>query len=214
MIRLWSPSLVASLVVWSGFCAPAAAQVVGPVAPPRQAEGFAAWVTAAGDNRGLPFAIIDKASADVVVFDANGRLQGSGPALLGVARGDDVAAGIGDRRLSTINPDERATQAGRFFARFGTSAEIPDVLWIDYKTSLSLHPVITTNPAEQRLRRLESPSAEDNRITFGCINVSAAFYADVVRRVFGGASGIIYILPETRRLEEVFPTFAAQPPNL
>ena len=50
-------------------------------------------------------------------------------------------------------------------------------------------------------------SADDNRITYGCINVAAPFFEDVVRSVFRDAIGVVYILPETRSLTDVFTTF-------
>jgi hypothetical protein len=54
---------------------------------------------------------------------------------------------------------------------------------------------------------LRSRTPEDNRITFGCINVPAPFYADFIRPIFGEAGGIVYILPEITPVEEVFPNF-------
>jgi len=72
-----------------------------------------------GDNRGLPFVIIDKVAAEVFVFGADGQLKGLAPALLGLARGDRSAPFVGDRELSRIRPQERTTPAGRFDAGFG-----------------------------------------------------------------------------------------------
>ena len=169
------------------------------------------WVIASGDNGGLPFVIIDKVAAEVVVFGADGQLWGAAPALLGFARGDDSAPGVGDRDLSSIRPEERTTPAGRFIAGFGPADGGQTVLWVDYATAISLHQVVTTNREEQRLQRLQSPDPEDNRITYGCINVSAAFYEDVVRPAFTGTNGVVYILPEATPLNEVLPSFQAQP---
>ena len=70
----------------------------------RDAQHVADWVVDSGDNRGMPFAIVDKIDAKVFVFDADGRLRGAAPALLGMARGDDTIPGIGDRKLSDIRP--------------------------------------------------------------------------------------------------------------
>jgi len=67
--------------------------------------------------------------------------------------------------------------------------------------------VITTNPKEHRLARLQSPTPKDNRITFGCINVPAAFFQDLVLPSFSGPGGMVYILPEKKFLIEVFPAF-------
>ena len=84
-----------------------------------QTRHMADWVMDSGDNRSLPFAIIDKMDAKVFVFDAHGRLRGAAPVLLGIARGDYTVPGIGDRKLSDIRPEERTTPAGRFVASLG-----------------------------------------------------------------------------------------------
>jgi hypothetical protein len=136
-------------------------------------------------------------------------LKGAAAALLGIGRGDDSVAGIGQRQLATITPAERTTPAGRFEAALGHDFE-QDILWIDYETSLSLHRVIIGNPSDHRAARLLSNSVLDNRISFGCINVPAAFYDDVVVPAFTATVGIVYILPETRPLRAVFAIPALQ----
>ena len=170
---------------------------------------LADWVESTADNGDKPFAIVDKVAARIFVFGADGRLRGSAPVLVGLARGDDSAAGIGDRALSAISPDERTTPAGRFVATFGRASGDKTVLWVDYADSISLHPVVTTNPQEHRLRRIKSAAADDHRISYGCINVPARFYERVVLKAFRSAGGIVYVLPDTRSLDEVFPAFAA-----
>lgn len=200
-------------VIWAGAPRPAAARAAETAKPAAASETvtkLANWVIASGDNSGLPFVIVDKVAAEVFVFRADGRLRGAAPALLGFAKGDRSAPGIGDRQLSTIRPRERTTPAGRFLAGFGPAKGDGKVLWVDYATAISLHAVVTANPKEHRLERLRSPTPKDNRITYGCINVSAGFYEDVVRRTFTGTSGVVYILPETKPLDEVFPAFRVQ----
>jgi hypothetical protein len=177
--------------------------------PTSEADRLATWVVASRDNRGLPFAIVDKVAAEVRVFDAEGQLQGVAPALLGSAFGDDSAPGVGDRELSDILPEERTTPAGRFMAAYGPATGGKKVLWVDYATAISLHPVVDTNRAEQRPSRLRSPSPDDNRITYGCINVAAPFYDEVVRPTFSGTEGVVYVLPEATPLKQVLPAFAA-----
>ncbi|MEA3003265.1 MAG: hypothetical protein QOH81_2053 [Sphingomonadales bacterium] len=161
------------------------------------------WVAASGDNRSLPFMIVDKVNARVFLFDARSRILGAAAALLGLGRGDDSVAGIGQRRLATMGPDERTTPAGRFEAALGHDLE-QDVLWIDYDAALSLHRVIVGNPTDHRRQRLGSATPFDNRISYGCINVPAAFYDKVVIPAFQGTVGIVYILPETKKLGDVF----------
>jgi hypothetical protein len=83
------------------------------------AKKVADWVVDSGDSQGVPFVIVDKAEAKVYVFDADGRLRGAASALVGLAQGDDSVPGIGERKLSTILPEERTTPAGRFVAALG-----------------------------------------------------------------------------------------------
>ncbi|MDB5471659.1 MAG: L,D-transpeptidase [Caulobacter sp.] len=165
---------------------------------------LAAWVLATGDSQGLPFLIVDKVAARVFAFDGQGLLWGTAPALLGAARGDDLVGGPADRPLSAIVPSERITPAGRFVAARGGNLAGKNILWIDYAAAISLHPVVVGLPAEHRQQRLASPTAQDNRISYGCINVPPAFYDKVVRGLFAAGVGIVYILPETRSLETVF----------
>lgn len=168
---------------------------------------IADWVVASGDNHGLSFVIVDKVQARTFVFYPDGRLRGAAAALVGLARGDGSLPGIGQRKLSDISPAERTTPAGRFVSSLGADLGAKDVVWVDYDAAISLHRVITSNPKEQRLRRLATATPLDNRITWGCINVPAAFFDTVVEPAFTGASGVVYILPEVRSLREVFPAY-------
>ena len=168
------------------------------------------WAVASGDNQGRPFIVIDKPAAEVFVFDAGGALLGSAPALLGSALGDDSAPGIGDLELADIPMDQRTTAAGRFIAHLGPAKGMSSVLWVDFTTALSMHPVITSNADEHRLERLKSPSPDDRRITHGCINVPARFYRDTVRKTFTSTEAVVYILPDVKPLGEVFPQFGLQ----
>lgn len=162
------------------------------------------WVTASHDNHALPFVVIDKVNAKVFAFDAAGVLRGTAPALLGMAIGDDSVPGIGQRKLATITPPERTTPAGRFKASLGQDFE-QDILWIDYDAALSMHRVIVGRRIDNRAGRLASPTPSDNRISYGCVNVPAKFYDDIVKPLFTGTIGIVYILPEVRPLRSVFP---------
>ena len=171
------------------------------------ARHVADWVVDSGDNHSLPFAIVDKTDAKVFVFDAEGRLHGAAPALLGLARGDDAVPGIGDRPLSTMRPEERTTPAGRFVAALDRNLHGKEILWVDYDDAISMHPVITTKPQERRAQRLATPTPLDNRISYGCINVPPKFFETVVRPAFTGTNGIVYVLPETRPVRAVFASY-------
>ena len=84
-----------------------------------------------------------------------------------------------------------------------------NVVWVDYDAGISLHRVVSSNPKEQRLQRLATSSTRDKRISYGCINVPVAFYDRVVEPTFTGTSGVIYILPEVRSMQAVFPAYDA-----
>lgn len=183
--------------------------------PSREARHVARWVVHAGDNhngdrRLLPFVIVDKQHARLFVFEADGRLRGAAPALLGAGIGDTAPAGIGNRALSSIAPRERTTPAGRFLSALGVGARNEDVLWVDYEGAVAIHRVITTNPKERRLQRLASATPRDNRISYGCINVPANFYDEVLRPAFAGTYGIVYVLPETSSAQKVFASYEVE----
>jgi hypothetical protein len=78
------------------------------------------------------------------------------------------------------------------------------ILWVDYEQGISLHPVRSVDPLERRLERLASPSVEDNRISYGCINVPHAFWTELVQPQFQSTMGVVYVLPDTKPLKDVF----------
>lgn len=182
----------------------------GQEAPSPESRKLADWVVDSANNGNLPFMIIDKREARVFMFDAQGQLRGATAALLGLAVGDHSVPGIGERKLSSIRPEERTTPAGRFVASLDRDIHGHEVLWVDYETALSLHRVVKGHPKERRAERLASPSPMDNRISFGCINVPVKFYESVVSPSFTGTNGIVYILPETRSAREVFGSYDVQ----
>ena len=165
---------------------------------------IADWIASTNDASGHSFVLIDKREAQLYVFDADARLSASTPVLLGGARGDDSVPGIGNRQISAVLPDERTTPAGRFLGERGHNARGEDVIWVDYDAAVSMHRVLTSNPEERRLERLATPTSDDNRISYGCINVPVDFYEAHIQPTFAGAPAIIYVLPEVRSVSEVF----------
>lgn len=168
---------------------------------------LAGWVVAARDSQGYPFAVIDKAAAQVLVFDGDGRLRGAAPGLFGSAVGDHTAPGVAGLALREIPGRDRTTPAGRFVGGFGPSIDAGRVLWVDYDSAVSIHPTATGVPAERRVERLASPSPDDNRITHGCINVSPEFFEQIVSPTFE-RGGVFYILPDEAPIAKIFPEFA------
>ncbi len=173
---------------------------------------LAGWVVASRDSQGYPFAIMDKAAAQILVFDGDGRPRGAAPGLFGSAIGDHTAPGIAGLALREIPGRDRTTPAGRFVGGYGPSSDAGRVLWVDYESAVSIHPTATGVPAERRAERLASPSPDDNRVTHGCINVSPEFYERIMRPTFQ-RGGVFYILPDAAPLSETFPEFAQSRAN-
>lgn len=168
---------------------------------------LAGWVVASKDSQGYPFAIMDKAAAQVLVFDGEGRLRGAAPALFGSASGDHTAPGVAGLALRAIPGRDRTTPAGRFIGGYGPSIDAGRVLWVDYDSGVALHPITTGVPSEKRAERLASASPDDNRVTHGCINISPTFYEQIVRTTFE-RGGVFYVLPDKASMAETFPEFA------
>jgi len=175
-------------------------------APTRDVRSVARWVLLSHDNRDAPFLIVDKRDARVFVFAADATMTASAPVLLGAARGDLSVPGIGQRPMNQIRPYERTTPAGRFVGEAGRNLQGEDVVWVDYDAAVSMHRVRATNASERRLQRLATPTPDDNRISYGCINVPAAFFDAHVHPLFAdGRRTMIYVLPDSLSLRAVFP---------
>lgn len=170
----------------------------------RESSRLANWITLHNNNQNMPFIIVDKPAAMVFVFNARGKLQGSSPALLGLSIGDETNPDTVNKPLSQISPEERITPAGRFNARLGKNASNQLILWVDYHDAISLHPVRSVSPKERRLRRLSTPDSNDNRISYGCINVPKKFFDKVVTPSLLKYQAIVYVMPEVHAIGTVF----------
>ncbi|MEO6321764.1 MAG: L,D-transpeptidase [Polaromonas sp.] len=197
---LWIP--VAGTAAAPVGSSPTAGQAEALAGPDR--HQLTAWIRTTGNNQSQPFAIIDKKAAMLHVFDGAGNPRGASPVLLGMAVGDDSVPGIGERKMSEIRPDERTTPAGRFVSEPGRNLQGDDIVWIDYEAAVSMHRVRSGNKAERRLERLATPTPSDNRISYGCVNVPAAFYDALIKPLFGMQPAVVYVLPETRSASAVF----------
>ena len=128
-------ALSAGLVCSGAFAPGAVAQPLDEVAAGQDVSenvtDIAGWVLATDNNRGLPFAVVDKNAAQILIFDAEGKLKGLAPVLLGSAAGDGSAPGVGDRELKDIPAEDRTTPAGRFLVGYGPATGGKTVLWVD-----------------------------------------------------------------------------------
>jgi hypothetical protein len=213
-------TLAAPLLWWTRTSAPAAPVVTAPptaratvdfagTEAPLDVRQLAGWAVASRDHGSAPFAVIDKRRTHLYVFDEVGRLRGETPILLGYAPGDDSVPGIGQRPIEQVRPDERTTPAGRFDTASGRNLLQENVIWVDYEAAVSMHRVRATDPRERRLERLASPGSDDNRISYGCVNVPVAFFDNVAWPTLGARAAVVYVLPEVKTFEQVFPQAAA-----
>ncbi|MEO6281034.1 L,D-transpeptidase [Roseateles sp.] len=148
----------------------------------------------ARDSR--PFAIVDKRTATLSVYAADGRLVGRTPALLGLTPGDAEPASARGKAPSTLASHERVTPAGRFEAMPGRNLSGERVVWFDYGANLAIHRLRPAPEAQRRPERLVSAKLQDRRITLGCVVVDPAFFDAVVLPTLGNGTSLVYILPE------------------
>jgi len=164
------------------------------------------WVLESGDHQGQPFAIVDKRDARIYVFEAQGRVLGVSPVLIGLAPGDLSVPDIAQRSPSSLLPTERTTPAGRFNTEPGHNDKGEDIVWVDYEASLAIHRLRPAPALERRAERLSSQDAAEHRISFGCVVVPVEFYDRIVAASLGKRRGVVYVLPETRPVREMFGT--------
>jgi hypothetical protein len=181
--------------------------------PSADARLVADWVVYTRDNKKHAFVVVDKKDARVYVFAPDGKLKESAPALMGAARGDDSFPGIGDKPLAQVRPEEKTTPAGRFVAEPGRNANDEDIVWVDYDAAVSMHRIRPLVARERRLERLATLTTDDNRISFGCINLPVTFYEDVLSPTVQKLGAIVYVLPEVKSLQEVFGAFDPTDPR-
>jgi hypothetical protein len=164
------------------------------------------WIQARNDNAGQPFAIVDKKAARLFVFDAQQTLVGSSTVLTGSAAGDDSVPGVGERAQQfRLAREERTTPAGRFASEPGHNLAGEDIVWFDYGAALAIHRLRADANYERRARSLSTPTPDDNRASLGCVVVPVAFYDRVVRPLLGTRKGTVYVLPETRSVQAIWP---------
>lgn len=175
----------------------------GELAASPDARKIADWVVRTGDHDALPFLIIDKRAASLHVFNASGRAETAAPVLLGVARGDRFEPGSAEKDMRDTSKSERITPAGRFLSQPGLDDKGHHVVWIQYEAGISIHAVLDT-PGERRRKRLATPTPDDNRISFGCINLPSDVYRDVIRPLTERSRAVVYVLPDSQDALEFF----------
>jgi hypothetical protein len=165
---------------------------------------IADWAVHTRDHRGLPFIIVDKVNAAAYAFEPSGRLVRSTSVLLGTGIGDVFPPGVADMDMYATKPWQRVTPAGRFEADIDVVAKGKSLLWVDYDTGIALHKIPSGKSSQRRHERIKSARAADKRMTYGCINVPAAFFDQVVYPAFKARGGMVYVLPESSPAAKLF----------
>jgi hypothetical protein len=137
------------------------------------------------------------------VFEAAGRLRAASAALVGMARGDESAPGVGQIAPALIPVAMRTTPAGRFNTEPGRNLDGEDIVWFDYDAGLAIHR-LRPNARQARQERIRSHKPEDHRVSAGCVVVPVEFYEQAIAPVLGHQPGVVYVLPDTRSIEDVF----------
>ncbi|MVV97508.1 LPD38 domain-containing protein [Escherichia coli] len=204
LIRRVGKGIATALVgitLWNAYPVPDAhAATSGVVTQVQQVQGLSntasavrAWVQETKDNRGQKYIIADKVSGEMHIMDSRGNVLATMPALYGTQKGDAAVPGQTPAGIFTLQ--QRYDVASSFGGDVQQFAEHSDgSIW-------AIHRVLTSNPKQMRQARLNSPTAEDNRVSLGCINVPADMYNKYLKN---GFKGKLYVIPEQRPLGEVF----------
>ena len=166
-------------------------------APPSAAKEFASYIVQSADHGGLPFAVVDKQAAMLMVYRQDGVLAGVSTVLLGLTPGDRSNPGVGARTQDgQLTAADRTTPAGRFESEPGRNLSGEHVVWIDYADALAIHRLRPAPSAEQRVKRMASAHPRDKRISAGCVVVPESFYDGIIRPVLGTGPAVVYVMPE------------------
>ena len=143
------------------------------------------------DNQGKQFIVADKQAGTLTMYTASGQQITSTPALFGKTAGDSVSS--------------KNTPSGRFETKqanvrtegYGGSAQVLTQNGQNLQlggSPYAIHRVYTKYASENRQGRLDTPTATDNRISLGCINVPVDFYDTYLN---SDQDTVVYVMPET-----------------
>jgi hypothetical protein len=150
-----------------------------------------AWIQSSKDNKGKAYLIADKQSGEIHIVSPNGTIEATAPALYGRTIGDSKVFGETPAGIFTVQQTSAPASYGGDIQQFATAAD---------GSIYAVHRVLTNNK-QNRIERLATPTAADNRISLGCINIPADLYN---KYLSGKFEGKLYVLPDQRSLGEVF----------
>lgn len=154
------------------------------------------------------FMVADKPNGMLHIFKEDGSHALSDATLYGKDKGDVLGA------VSSLEGGPKITPAGKFTMKEspadyagGTSLILMESK--DYTGYIAVHAADTSTPSENRLGRLASATAEDNRISYGCINTKHdTFINEIKPNISKLDGGMMFILPEAE--DQAAKMFAAE----
>ena len=166
-------------------------------APSPSAQELASRIVRLADHGQLPFVVVDKQAAMLMVYHPNGVLAGVSTVLLGLTLGDRSVEGVGERtQAGRLTVADRTTPAGRFQSSPGRNLSGEHVMWINYADAFAIHRLRPAPRGEKRVQRMASMHPGDKRISAGCVVVPELFYDGVIRPMLGNGRSMVYVMPE------------------
>ena len=154
------------------------------------------------------FMVADKPNGMLHIFKEDGSHALSDPTLYGKDTGDVMEA------VSSLEGGAKVTPAGKFTlkARPSTYAGGQELILVeskDYTGYIAIHAADTSTPSENRLGRLDTPTAADNRVSYGCINTKHdTFINDIAPNIANLDGGMVFVVPDAQ--EQAAQMFAAE----
>ena len=148
-------------------------------------------IVSQNDSQGKQFIVADKQAGTLTMYTALGQQITSTPALFGKTKGDGVSS------KNTPSGRFETKQANVSTEGYGGSAQVLTQNGQNLQlggSSYAIHRVYTKYASENRQGRLDTPTATDNRISRGCINVPVDFYDTYLN---SNQDAVVYVMPET-----------------
>jgi hypothetical protein len=154
------------------------------------------------------FMVADKPNGMLHIFKEDGSHALSDPTLYGKDKGDVLDA------VSSLEGGPKITPAGTFTMKESPASYAGGTSLIlmeskDYTGYIAVHAADTSTPSENRLGRLASATAEDNRISYGCINTKHDTFINQIKpNISKLDGGMMFILPDAQ--DQAAQMFAAE----
>jgi hypothetical protein len=151
------------------------------------------------------FMVADKPNGMLHIFKEDGSHALSDATLYGKDAGDVLG------KVSSLEGGPKITPAGKFTMKESSATYAGGTSLIlveskDHTGYIAVHAADVSTPSERRLARLETPTAEDNRISYGCINTKHdTFIKEIKPHINDLDGGLIFVLPDaTETTAEMF----------